>query len=117
MTLKMHFLNNHLDCFLQQSPKDSDEQGELFHQIILSIEKRFKAKKIDSMLGEICWWTRNICPDADEEDKSENEDESEDEEVDETERIDSSNSGSEGSVDEDENEDEPQQKRMRASTS
>lgn len=45
MTLKMHFLNNHIDDFLQQSPKDSDEQGERFHQIILSIEKRFKAKK------------------------------------------------------------------------
>lgn len=61
MTLKMHFLNNHLDKFLQQSPKDSDEQGERFHQLVMSIEKRFKGKKVDSMLGEICWWTRQIC--------------------------------------------------------
>lgn len=60
ITTKMHMLYNHLDDFIQQSPKDSDEHGEHVHQIIMPIEKRFMGKKIVAMLAEICWWGQKM---------------------------------------------------------
>lgn len=60
MTLKLHFLNNHLEEFANQLPTESDEQGERFHQIIMPMEKRFKGKKLDAMLAEVCWWSQQI---------------------------------------------------------
>ena len=60
MTLKLHFLHHHLDTFLDQSPQESDEQGERFHQVTMPIEKRFKSKKLDALLAEVCWWSSTI---------------------------------------------------------
>lgn len=57
MTLKLHFLHQHLDDFLKQLPTESDEQGERFHQITMPMEKRFKGKKVDALLSEVCWWS------------------------------------------------------------
>lgn len=61
MSLKLHFLNNHLDEFSKQLPTESDEQGERFHQTTIPMEKRFKGEKIDAMLGEVCWWSQKSC--------------------------------------------------------
>jgi len=61
MTLKLHFLHYHLDDFLQQLPTESDEQGERFHQVTMPMEKRFKGKKLDAMLAEVCWWSQKVC--------------------------------------------------------
>lgn len=60
MSSKLHFLNNHLDVSAKQSPTESDEQGERFHQITMPIEKRFKGKNIGALLGEVCWWSEKI---------------------------------------------------------
>lgn len=60
MTLKLHFLHHHLDEFLQQLPTESDEQGERFHQVTMPMERRFKGKKLDSLLAEVCWWTQKM---------------------------------------------------------
>lgn len=60
MTLKIHFLHRHLDRLVNQLATESDEQGERFHQTILPMETRFKGKKIDSMLGEVCWWSHIV---------------------------------------------------------
>lgn len=57
MSLKIHFLNSHLDFFERQLPSESDEQGEKFHQDIMDMEKRYKGKKLDHMLADFCWWT------------------------------------------------------------
>lgn len=61
MTLKLHFLHHHLDVFLKQLPTESDEQGERFHQVTMPMEKRFKGKKLDAMLAEVCWWSHKVC--------------------------------------------------------
>lgn len=61
MTLKLHFLHHHLDAFLLQLPTESDEQGERFHQITMPMESRYKGKKLDAMLAEVCWWSQKIC--------------------------------------------------------
>lgn len=60
MTLKLHFLNNHLAEFEKQLPTESDEQGERFHQVTIPMEKRFKGGKIDAMLGEVCWSSHKV---------------------------------------------------------
>lgn len=44
MSLKIHFLHSHLDFFPANMGDVSDEQGERFHQEILSMEKRFAGK-------------------------------------------------------------------------
>lgn len=60
MTLKLHFMHFHLDTFLAQLPQESDEQGERFHQVTMPMEKRFKGKKLDALLAEVCWWSSKI---------------------------------------------------------
>lgn len=58
MSLKIHFLNSHLNIFERQMPSESDEHGEKFHQDIMDMEKRYKGKKLDHMLADFCWY---IC--------------------------------------------------------
>lgn len=61
MTLKVHFqYHHHLDRLANQLSTESDGQGERFHQTIKPMESRLKGKKVDSMLGELCWWSRNV---------------------------------------------------------
>lgn len=60
MTLKLHFLHHHLDDFLKQLPTESDQQGERFHQVTMPMEKRYKGKKPDALLAEVCWWSYKI---------------------------------------------------------
>lgn len=62
MSLKIHFLDDHLDFFPDNCGDYSDEQGERFHKDIAVIEQRFKGKNSAHMLGEYCW---SICRDTD----------------------------------------------------
>lgn len=55
MSLKIHFLDSHLDFFPENLGAVSDEQGERFHQDIASIEERYKGKWTPSMLADYCW--------------------------------------------------------------
>lgn len=62
MSLKIHFLHNHLDFSPDNLGDFSDEHGERFHQDVAIIEKRFKGKDPRRMLGEYCW---SICRETD----------------------------------------------------
>ena len=44
MSLKIHFLESHLDFFPENLGKVSDEHGERFHQDITAMEKRYQGK-------------------------------------------------------------------------
>ena len=55
MSLKIHFLDSHLDFFPANLGAVSDEHGEKFHQIIAAIEKRYQGKWIPAMLADYCW--------------------------------------------------------------
>lgn len=57
MSLKIHFLHNHLNFFERQLASESDEHGERFHQIAMPMEVRYRGKKIDAMIADICWWS------------------------------------------------------------
>lgn len=57
MSLKIHFLHDHLDFFPENLVDFSDEHGERFHQDIAKIEKWYQGKSEIKMLGEYFWST------------------------------------------------------------
>lgn len=55
MSLKIHFLDSHLDFFPENLGAVSDEHGERFHQDMLHIEKRYNGNPSEGMLADFCW--------------------------------------------------------------
>lgn len=55
MSLKVHFLKDHLDFFHSDFGKVTDEHGERFHQTISTIEKRYCGRADARMMGDFCW--------------------------------------------------------------
>lgn len=53
MSLKLHFLDSHLDCFPDNCGDKSDEQGERFH--IKEMEKRYQGFWDENMMADHCW--------------------------------------------------------------
>ncbi|GBN17383.1 hypothetical protein AVEN_39644-1 [Araneus ventricosus] len=41
MSLKIHFLHSHIDCFPETLGAYNEEQGERFHQDVRNIERRY----------------------------------------------------------------------------
>ena len=64
MSLKIHFLESHLDFFPENLGEVSDEHGEKFHQDIMTKENRYQGKWTSSMLVEYCWPLKRDVPDA-----------------------------------------------------
>jgi len=61
MSLKIYFLESHLDFFPENLSKVSDEQSERFHHNILAMEKRYQGKWTSSMLADYCWKLKRGC--------------------------------------------------------
>ena len=55
MSVKLHFLDSHLDYFPANLGAYSEEQGERFHQDITSMEKRYQGRWNVSMMADYCW--------------------------------------------------------------
>lgn len=55
MSIKIHYLDSHLDFFPENLGAMSDEHGELFHQKLSLFEKRFNKTQVSNMLGDFCW--------------------------------------------------------------
>lgn len=55
MSLKLHFLDSHLDHFPKNCGAKSDEQGERFHQDIKPMEKRYQGYWDENMMADYCW--------------------------------------------------------------
>lgn len=66
MTVKMHFLHNHLNDFPENLGDLSEQRGEKFHQIIKRMEMRYGGKHYDAMLSDHCWLQRRDTPNYDE---------------------------------------------------
>jgi hypothetical protein len=64
MSLKVHFLDSHLDFFPENLGAVSDEHGERFHQDISNMEKRHQGKWSLSMLADYCWTLKRDVPQA-----------------------------------------------------
>ncbi|GBM52068.1 hypothetical protein AVEN_131088-1 [Araneus ventricosus] len=63
MSLKVHFLDSHLDYFPENLGAVRKEQGERFHQDIKERERRYQGKWNVSMIADYCWMlqTDNPC--------------------------------------------------------
>ena len=55
MSIKIHFLNAHLDYFPDNCGDYSEEQGERFHQDISTIEERYQGNITINILTDYCW--------------------------------------------------------------
>jgi len=64
MSLKIHFLESHLDFFPENLGEVSEEYGERFHQDILAMEKWYQGKWTSSMLAEFCWTLKKYVSEA-----------------------------------------------------
>jgi hypothetical protein len=63
-SLKIHFLESHVDFFPENLGEVSDEHGERFHQEIMATEKRYQGKWNSRMLADYCWTLKRNVPDA-----------------------------------------------------
>ncbi|CAH2083922.1 unnamed protein product [Euphydryas editha] len=55
MSVKLHYLNSHLDHFPENLGHFSDEQGERFHQEIRTMDERYKGRWNVHMMSDYCW--------------------------------------------------------------
>ncbi|CAK8697066.1 unnamed protein product [Clavelina lepadiformis] len=62
MSLKIHFLDSHLDFFPPNCGDVSDEHGERFHQCISTMARRYQGKQNQSMLDDFCWMISRDAP-------------------------------------------------------
>lgn len=61
MSIKLHFLHNHLDAFPTNLGDVSDEQGERFHQDIKIMEERYQGRWDTHMMADYCWSIKRDC--------------------------------------------------------
>ena len=63
MSLKVHFLQAHLDYFPQNLGNMIEEHGERFHQDIKSMETRYQGRwdVSVSMMADYCWCLKRDC--------------------------------------------------------
>lgn len=64
MSVKLHFLFSHLDKFPQNLGDVSDEQGERFHQDLMTMEERYQGRWDKNMMADYCWSIKRDCSDA-----------------------------------------------------
>ena len=64
MSLKIYFLDSHLDFFPDNLGAVSDEHGERFHRDISALEKRYHGQSSARMLSDYCWAIKSDVPDA-----------------------------------------------------
>ncbi|GBN06079.1 hypothetical protein AVEN_101414-1 [Araneus ventricosus] len=55
MSIKLHFLDSHLDYIPENLGAVSEKQGESFHQDIKEMERRCQEKWNISMISDYCW--------------------------------------------------------------
>ena len=63
MSIKIHFLQSHLDYFPDNCGDYSKEQGQRFHQDIKTMESRYQCKWNGNMLADYCWCLKRDAPD------------------------------------------------------
>jgi hypothetical protein len=55
MSTNVHFLHSHIDYFPHNLGRDTEEQGEIFHQDIREMEKRYQGGWTVNMMADYCW--------------------------------------------------------------
>ena len=55
MSIKMHYLFSHKDWFPENLGPMSDKQGEIFHQDLKEMDKRYQCHWDAVIMGDYCW--------------------------------------------------------------
>jgi hypothetical protein len=58
MSLKVHFLDYHLEFFPENLGAARHENGQRFHHVISTMERRYKGMWSPIMLADYCWTLR-----------------------------------------------------------
>ena len=61
MSLKLHFLDSHLDKFPENLSDYSEEQEERFHQDMSEMEERYQGVWNEHMMSDYCWSMKRDC--------------------------------------------------------
>ena len=61
-SIKVHFLFNHLDKFPESIGSVRYEQGEQFHQDLMTVEERYQGRWDRHMLADYCRSIKRDCP-------------------------------------------------------
>ncbi|GBM42516.1 hypothetical protein AVEN_80027-1 [Araneus ventricosus] len=64
MSLKVHFLYSHIDCFPGNLGAYNKEHGERFHQDVRDIVSRYQGRWDVNMLADYCWMLRRETEDG-----------------------------------------------------
>jgi hypothetical protein len=64
MSLKLHFLDSHLDFFPDNLGSVSDEHGDRYHTDISALEKRNQGERSAKIISDYCWTLKSVAPDA-----------------------------------------------------
>jgi hypothetical protein len=64
MSMKVHFLDSHLDYFPANLGAVSEEQGERFHQDIKEMERRYRGRWNVSMMADYCCMLQREVPEG-----------------------------------------------------
>jgi hypothetical protein len=64
MSLKVHFLNSHLEFFPENLGAVNDEQGERFHQDLKELDRRSPGQWHVNMMGDYCWMLHREIPET-----------------------------------------------------
>lgn len=67
MSLKIHFLHDHLDFFPSNCGMYTEETGERYHKDLKGFETRYLSKDVRHMLASYCW---SVCRENAEDDLS-----------------------------------------------
>ena len=62
MSIKLHFLNSHIDYFPENLGAVSEEQGERFHQDLKELEVRYQGRWNTNMMADYCWLLKRDDP-------------------------------------------------------
>jgi hypothetical protein len=64
MSVKVNFLDSHLDYFPANLGAISEEQRERFHQDIKEMERRYQGRWNMSMIADYCWMLQQEVPEG-----------------------------------------------------
>ena len=64
MSIKLHYLQSHLDLFPDNLGVVSEEQGKKFHQDIKVMEDRYQGRWDSHRMSDYCWSLMRANPDA-----------------------------------------------------
>ena len=62
MSIKVHLLFSHLDKFPENLGTVSDEQGERFHQNLMTVEERYQGRWDRHTMADYCWTIKRDYP-------------------------------------------------------